>query len=136
MLVRGVVKPGVRIGKYVIGLKQEEIIKIIDEKYLVKKSEGGDTIYKLENVMLWFGEDGELRQIGVTSGFKDKYKTIGIGSTMQDIINLFGNYSNRYDEYEIPGVGGICFELKDVDDYDEEWDELSAPIEWIFVYKI
>ena len=31
----------------------------------------------------------------------------------------------------IPGIAGICFELEDVDG----WDELTAPIEWIFVYK-
>lgn len=36
----------------------------------------------------------------------------------------------------IKGIEGICFELGDMDEWDDYWDELYAPIEWIFVYKI
>jgi len=50
---------------------------------------------------------------------------------MSEIKNQFGGYNNDGDVYEIPNVKGICFELEDVDD----WEELTAPIEWIFVYK-
>ena len=27
------------------------------------------------------------------------------------------------------------FELEDVEDYEDEWDELTAPIEFIYVYR-
>lgn len=46
---------------------------------------------------------------------------------MLDIKKIFGRYENDGDVYIIPGIAGICFELEDVDG----WDELTAPIEWI-----
>ena len=49
----------------------------------------------------------------------------------QNHKKIFGRYENDGDVYIIPGIAGICFELEDVDG----WDELTAPIEWIFVYK-
>ena len=54
---------------------------------------------------------------------------------MQDVIKIYGTYENDDVQYLIPNINGICFELEDVDDYDDDWDELTAPIEWIFVYK-
>ena len=85
----------------------------------------------MDNFKLWFGINGELEQIGVTKGFYGDYKSVCIGTTMQDVVKKFGGYENDGDIYVIPGLEGICFELEDVDD----WDELTAPIEWIFVYK-
>lgn len=50
---------------------------------------------------------------------------------MKDICNKFGEYYDEGDEFLIKGIEGICFELEDI----ENWEEISAPIEWIFVYK-
>lgn len=52
---------------------------------------------------------------------------------MGDVKRIFGQFES--DDimcvYTIVGVDGICFELEDID----EWDELTTPIEWIFVYR-
>lgn len=74
-----------------------------------------------------------MDQIGVERDFKGKYKNIiGLGSTLTDVKNSVGNYVNVYDTYEMKTDKGICFELEDIDD----WDELKAPIEHIYVFRV
>lgn len=135
ILSNGVIKPGIQIGDFFLGSKMEDILKVLDES--IDNWENGDKgrVYSFENFRLWFGKDGCLRQIGVTKGFLDGYNGIYIGSTMQDVIKIYGSYMEEYDDYLLPNIDGICFELEDVEDYDDDWDELTAPIEWIFVYK-
>ncbi|RHJ56411.1 hypothetical protein [[Ruminococcus] lactaris] len=101
------------------------------EDYKVWERGDGFCIYSFDNFKLWFGVNNELEQIGVTKGFFGTYNSVRIGTTMLDIKKIFGRYENDGDVYIIPGIAGICFELEDVDG----WDELTAPIEWIFVYK-
>ena len=101
------------------------------EDYKVWERGDGFCIYSFDNFKLWFGVNNELEQIEVTKGFFGTYNSFRIGTTMLDIKKIFGRYENDGDVYIIPGIAGICFELEDVDG----WDELTAPIEWIFVYK-
>lgn len=129
--ISGEIEPGVRIGNYLIGSKKEEVITNLDDNYKVWEREDGFSIYTMDNFKLWFGVNGELEQIGVTKGFLGTYNSVCIGTTMQDVMIQFGGYENDGDVYLISGLDGICFELEDV----EDWDELTAPIEWIFVYK-
>ena len=135
-IVRGIIKPGKQIGDLEIGKSCKEHTDLLIHALEIEKREGGSKKYTFENFKLWFNPDGELDQIGVTNGFLDCYKNIGIGSTMGDVKRLFGGYRCEYDDYLLPDIDGICFALKDIDDSVEEWDELTAPIEWIFVYKI
>ena len=130
-IINGKIEPGKRIGKYLLGSKKEEILDNVDKALNVWERGDGFCIYTFENYKLWFDLQGCLYQIGVTKGFLDGFNNICIGSTMQDVINIYGSYENDDVEYLIPDIDGICFELEDVDD----WDELTAPIEWIFVYK-
>ena len=134
MLIKGEIEPGIRIGNYRIGTKKEEILSEIDGEYTVWERGDGFSTYTFDNYKLWFDENGELQQIGVTYGFIGSYESVHIGTTMKEIETNFGGYDNENDIYEISGVKGICFELGDMDDCDD-WDELEAPIEWIFVYK-
>lgn len=129
--MNGIIKPGVQLGNFYIGTKKEDIAISIKEEYIVRDLGDGFCKIMVDNYILWFDSDEALSQIGVTKGFLDGYNNIHIGSTMQDVINIYGAFENDDVEYLIPNVGGICFELEDVDD----WDELTAPIEWIFVYK-
>ena len=88
---------------------------------------------EVENARFWIAEDNCLDQIGVQKDFTGKFKKyIGIGSTLQDIKNYIGEYIQVYDTYELEHEKGICFELEDVDD----WNELTAPIEFIYVFRI
>lgn len=74
-----------------------------------------------------------MGQIGVRGGFKGKYKgKIGIGSTLKEVKEYIGDYKSVYSTYEMEQDKGICFELEDVDD----WDELTAPIENIYVFRV
>lgn len=132
MIIDGDIVPGVQIGNYVIGTKKEIIVSSIQDDYKVWERGDGFCIFTFDNFKLWFDKEGVLFQIGVTKGFLGNFDSIHIGSTMQDIIDRYGNYKDDGDEYLLPDIDGICFELEDVDD----WDELTAPIEWIFVYMI
>ena len=131
-MVNGEIVPGVRIGNCCIGEQKSIIMGLFSDKYKVWDRGDGFSVYTYGNLKLWFNTDGTLCQIGVSSGFTGKYLTIGIGSTMQDVVDCFGGYRNDGDEYYIPNVDGLCFELEDV----EDWNELTAPIEWIYVYEI
>lgn len=74
-----------------------------------------------------------MDQIGVGGDFKGKYKNIiGIGSTLSDVKKFIGDYINEYDTYELEVEKGICFELEDIDD----WNELTAPINYIYVFRV
>lgn len=125
-IIYGEIEPGIRIGKYLLGSTKEEILPRLED-YKVWERGDGFCIYSFDNFKLWFGVNNELEQIGVTKGFFGTYNSVRIGTTMLDIKKIFGRYENDGDVYIIPGIAGICFELEDVDG----WDELTAPIEWI-----
>ena len=131
-MINGEIVPGVRIGNCCIGKQKSIILRLFPELYHTWERGDGFSIYTYENMKLWFDTDETLQQIGVSSGFAETYQTIGIGSTMQDVTECFGGYRNEGDEYYIPGVDGLCFELADT----ENWNELTAPVEWIYVYRI
>lgn len=131
VITEGDIVPGVRIGDFLLGVLKEDIIKVIGKNNRTWEIGNGFSIILLENAKMWFDKTQKLYQIGVTKGFKGKYNSIGIGSTMKDICNKFGEYYDEGDEFLIKGIEGICFELEDI----ENWEEISAPIEWIFVYK-
>lgn len=104
--------------------------QIIDFKERFREN---DSVIEVENARFGIAEDNCLDQIGVQKGFAGKYKKcIGIGSTLQDIKNYIGEYILVYDTYELEQEQGICFELEDIDD----WNELTAPIEFIYVFRV
>ena len=131
IITNGIIEPGKRIGKYVLGSKKEDVITSCDNPLDIRERGGGGYIYTFENFKLWFNDEGLLDQVGVTKGFQDTFNTIGIGSTLEDVIRIFGSYKYESYDYLITGIDGICFELEDIDD----WNELTAPIEWIFVFE-
>lgn len=128
----GPVIPGVSIGNFKLGMEEEKLLEMLGEDYTTRKREY-DVIYSVENAGFWVAEDGKVDQIGVKGDFKGKYReVIGIGSTLSDVKRLVGNYKYVYSTYEMEEDKGICFELEDI----EDWDELKAPIEYIFVFRI
>jgi hypothetical protein len=56
---------------------------------------------------------------------------MGIGSTLADVERYIGRWEEELDVYILPDYPGICFELRDED----EWNELKTPIEYISIYK-
>lgn len=131
----GSIIPGVGISNIKLGISREALLNIIGDSYEEENLNPG-SILIIENAKFWIASDGKVDQIGVEKDFRGKYENIiGIGSTMSDVKKYFGDYVDIYDTYEIKNIDGMCFELEDVKDYDDEWDELTAPIEFIYVYR-
>lgn len=128
----GSIVPGVGIGNIKLDITREQLLNIIGSDFKERFREN-DSVIEVENARFWITEDNCLDQIGVQKDFTGKYKKyIGIGSTLQDIKNYIGEYIQVYDTYELEQEKGICFELEDID----EWNELTAPIEFIYVFRI
>ena len=84
-------------------------------------------------------EDEELIRIMVRNDFKGKvYGKVGIGSYLSDVEKYIGKpeESGQFIEtvYIIKDLPGIGFELQD-NEIEEEWDDKTAPIETISVFK-
>lgn len=136
IIKNGNIMPQIGISQFFLGKKQKEIIDMLGNDYTVYLNEkNGWTFIDIDNAKFYFNSDKDLLQIGVTIGFHGKLENcIGIGDTLSDLQKKYGGFYNEYDQYYIKGMEGVCFELGDTDDEDE-WDELNAPIEWIFVYN-
>ncbi|MDR1699850.1 MAG: hypothetical protein LBR68_01495 [Lachnoclostridium sp.] len=130
----GEILPGLSISNIRLGITKEELIELIGKDYEQNDSKY-TTIITVENAGFWISaEKKRINQIGVWGDFQGKYKDIiGIGSTLEDVKKHIGEYDNEWDTYGVVNDKGICFELGDTED-DDKWDELTAPIEIIFVY--
>lgn len=135
----GEIIPSVGIGDYTIGMEKKLLKKKLGKDFSERKQGGGRSVIALENAKIWFDSRGLSVQIGVTKGFKGSYQqNVKIGTTLKEIVKAYGKYEYIEYTYNIVGVDGICFELEEPDDWDEieNMDELTLPIEWIYVYKI
>ena len=131
----GDILPGIGIGNIKLDITKGELIDIIGENYEQRPNASGGVI-SVENASFWIAEDGRENQIGVGGDFKGKYKKkIGIGSTLKEVKEYIGNYKEVFDTYELEQVRGMCFELKDVDEW-EDGTELIVPIEYIYVFRV
>lgn len=133
-ILDGEIHPGERIGQYRLGMNLEHIVGSLGNEYVKQEREDGICIIVIDNAKFWFDSKKKLIQIGVGSGFGGKYNgKIGIGNTLDDVQKKVGIFYEESDDYLIQGIKGIAFELGDEDGND--WNELTAPIEWIYVYK-
>lgn len=127
----GPIIPGIGISNIKLGITKQELFEIIGHIYQEQSLEIG-SIIQIENAKFWIASDGKVDQIGVEKDFKGKYENIiGLGSTLNDLKQYIGDYVQVYDTYELRDIKGICFELEDIDD----WDELKAPIDHIYVFR-
>lgn len=132
MVKDGNIIANVGIGQYLLNMSKNELLKMIGEDYEERIRER-DSIICIDNAKFWIDFEGKVDQIGVGKGFYGKYKNrIGIGSTLKDVKDMIGNYIEVGDTYELETEHGICFELEDV----EDWEELTAPIEFIYVFRV
>lgn len=131
-LQNGAIIPNVCIGDIKLGVTKKELLELIGSDYQEQLLDMG-SIISIENAKFWIDSDGKVEQIGVEKDFKGKYKgRIGIGSTLSDLRQDIGDYIQVYDTYELENKKGICFELEDIDN----WDELKAPINHIYVFRV
>ncbi|MFC4779152.1 hypothetical protein ACFO9Q_20355 [Paenibacillus sp. GCM10023252] len=132
----GAITPGKSIGPFEIGCNREALISLLGKNYEVE-TRANFIVIKTETYWFWIDDTDSVSQIRIFNGFFGKFGgKIGIGNTLKDVVNNFGKCSYEKYTYFISAIPGICFELKDVEDYDDEWDEMSAPIESIYVFAI
>ena len=125
--------PGVRIGPVSLTDSEEYILQILGAYAVEWRELDGVRILRAGPYRVWFDrESGRALQITVGQGFRGCYLgRIGIGSTLRDVEQIAGPLRDEYDAYHLERAPGICFELEDIDD----WDEWTAPIEFISVFS-
>ncbi len=132
----GTIVPGERIGEFRIGMEFKKIKSKLGSQYVREERAGGSYAIITENALFNFDIKNKLIQVGVTKGFLGRVgNDIGIGSTMLDVKKEFGDFYEEVGDFLVRKLKGIAFELGDTDDNDS-WNELTAPIEWIYIYKI
>lgn len=134
-IIKGRIFPGQGIGEFMLGSDEDAVLANIEGEYKRIERENGTSLVIIENAKFWFDSNRHLFQIGVTVGFLSKYDNIiGIGDTLTDVQEKVGPFYEENDDYLVQGIKGIAFELGDTNDL--EWDEMRAPIEWMYVYKV
>lgn len=94
-------------------------------------------VIKTETLWFWIDDNELVYQIRAYNGFCGTFgEKIGIGETLKDVEIFFGKCIYEDYVYLISSIPGICFELKDVNDLDDEWDEMNASIESIYVFAV
>ncbi|WP_141504459.1 hypothetical protein [Paenibacillus luteus] len=133
MLRDGNIIPGKSIGQFEIGCKRETLVSLIGQGYKTE-IRSNCIVIKMETLWFWIDEEEIVFQIRAFNGFYGKFDgKIGIGETLEDVESHYGKSINEDYVYLITCIPGICFELKDVNDLDDVWYEMSAPIESIYV---
>lgn len=129
--------PGKRVGKYGLGITYRELIKLFQSENIEHKEKILPTCLKIETKdMAFLLENSIVTQITVFGDFKGKLcGTIGIGSSLTEVKEHIGDIkSGEFDivpTYELKDTNGICFELKD----DSDWDENKTPIDAISIFR-
>ncbi|WP_342576013.1 hypothetical protein [Paenibacillus sp. FSL M8-0142] len=123
---------GVGVDSYQLGCGLEEIKeKIKDIDYTEEELDNHFTI-STDSIKFWIDKDqNNVTQISMFGEYKGKFlEKIGIGGTLSDLNDLGIKWIKEDYVYKLPEYPGICFELEDIDD----WNELEAPIEFISIY--
>lgn len=130
-LKSGNIIAGKCISNIYLGWDEETLKKIIGNNYSIEERINCK-IWQIENAKFWIDDSNKIYQITVFDGFEGRFlNKIGIGSTLKDVETFIGKWQDNLDVYVLPSYEGICFELKD----DENWDELNTPIEFISIYR-
>lgn len=131
-LLNGEIIEGKRIGIFHLGSKLETLKKGLTNNYKVEERLEKFIIIE-KNIKFWIDKrNNTITQISVYRNFKGKFKGgIGIGSTLSDVERYIGNWKEQCGVYILPEYPGICFELKD----DDDWNELETPIEYISIFN-
>jgi len=127
--------PGKSIGVFKLGMSFDDI-KRITKDFEVDERETCDVLI-CGDISFWVDrEKDSCYQILVENDFQGRYDNkIGLGMTLSEINALGLEWYEDLDAYFIKDVSGICFELADAENEDDEWDELTTPITYITVYK-
>ncbi|MBV6714145.1 hypothetical protein [Paenibacillus chitinolyticus] len=123
---------GVSVGPYQLGWGLQELKEKISISGFVEEELDNHYTITTNTLKFWVEkEQGEITQITVFGEYEGKFLgKIGVGNRLSDLNDLDIKWIKEDYVYKLPDYPGICFELEDIDD----WDELLAPIEFISIY--
>ncbi|MGE6228469.1 hypothetical protein [Paenibacillus chitinolyticus] len=123
---------GVSVGPYQLGGGLQELEEKISISGFVEEELDNHYTITTNTLKFWVEkEQGRITQITVFGEYEGKFLgKIGIGNRLSDLNDLDIKWIKEDYVYKLPDYPGICFELEDIDD----WDELLAPIEFISIY--
>ncbi|MFE4569820.1 hypothetical protein [Paenibacillus chitinolyticus] len=123
---------GVSVGPYQLGWRLQELEEKISISGFVEEELDKHYTITTNTLKFWVEkEQGEITQITVFGEYEGKFLgKIGVGNRLSDLNDLDIKWIKEDYVYKLPDYPGICFELEDIDD----WDELLAPIEFISIY--
>jgi hypothetical protein len=124
--------PGKGVGKYQLGMSCDDLTSLLP-LFTKEQRESYFVVYS-GNFSFWIDEKTlTVTQIGVSGNYQGKIlDKVGIGDTLVEVEEHFGKSEYVLYVWEIVGLDGIALELED-NDIDEDWDEMLAPIESIYV---
>jgi hypothetical protein len=134
----GNIVPNVQIGPIKIGGSKSNI-ESISKDFLIEHLPTHD-LYVGGDIQIWLHRATKcITQIMAYGSFDGKYADrFGVNSYLCDIEDYWGEQaSESLDTYLFTSVGGIFFQLNDIDDDwdDKEWFKAYTPIEYISVFK-
>lgn len=123
---------GVGVDSYQLGCGLEEIKEEIKDLDFTEEELDNHFTLSTDSIKFWIDKDqSNVTQISVFGEYTGKFlKKIGIGSTLSDLNDLGIKWVKEDYVYKLPEYPGVCFELEDIDD----WNEIEAPIQFISIY--
>lgn len=133
MILVNMIINGISIGPYQLGWRLQELKGEIKDIGFVEEELDNHYTLTTSNIKFWVEKEQKvITQITVFGENEEKFlEKIGIGSRLSDLNVLNIRWVKEDYVYKLPDYPGICFELEDIDD----WDELAAPIEFISIYS-
>ncbi|HAF98263.1 MULTISPECIES: hypothetical protein [Paenibacillus] len=122
----------VGVDSYQLGCGLEEIKEKIKDLDFTEEELDNHFTISTDSIKFWIDKDqSNVTQISVFGEYTGKFlKKIGIGSTLSDLNDLGIKWVKEDYVYKLPEYPGVCFELEDIDD----WNEIEAPIQFISIY--
>jgi hypothetical protein len=101
--------PGISAAGIALGSNIETVLRKVEPKSITELN--GCIRYDFGEICLW-ESGGVIDQIGLVLGYTGKLsKKIGVGSTLKELENEFGEISEDEDDNLIvEGLLGVCFE--------------------------
>lgn len=132
VILENMIINGVSVGPYQLGWGLQELKEKLKNIGFVEEELDNHYTLTTKDIKFWVEKEQEIiTQVTVFGEYERKFLgKIGIGSRLSDLNDLDIRWEKEDYVYKLPDYPGICFELEDIDD----WDELAAPIEFITIY--
>ncbi|MFR3484219.1 MAG: hypothetical protein ACLTXL_12420 [Clostridia bacterium] len=121
--------PGQSLDEAQIGWTSKHVKEYLSRRrkaYITTSSDPDTVIITTSNMMFTMDKKKDyVHRISVYDDFKGRFRGVGLGSSVQDVLNVTGEIKDDGGVYVyvIPGYPGICFEASE-----EGVDSMMRPI--------